>query len=607
MVNTTMPLPPAVAAKERLAELRSLNVLDTPADEYFDRYTRLVSEIFKVPMATVSLIDEDRQWFKSAVGADVGEKPLQQFFCVHALERDFLEVPDTQEDDFFRDHPAVVSSPFIRFYMGTVLRGPSGHPIGTLCIMDTESHHFSREQRAWLVTFGLLVQELIIHNQDTLSVSGQQGNRINGRNSITGLPDESLFANTLKHLIRLSLEEEKYLAILHLRINTMDEIKHVHGGSARATVARCISERLIADDTRVLAAGHLSQSSIGAVIRLRSVNDLFDAVTPIANKLAGAIELDEATIRPDLDIGISLCPLDGRTPEDLLDRARTALEGPRSHAGMYVFSHEAEATALRRDTIAQHLESALRDKQLTANYQPLVAVDGSRIVGLEALARWHDPELGNISPVDFVPIAEQNTRLSRLLTEWSITTVAGEVLKWPFRPSDAPFRIAVNIPPDQFHAEGFVDRVLGSLREHKLAPERLTLEITEESVLTNLGRSIQTMHEFRGHNIHIALDDFGTGYSSLSKLKELPLDILKIDKSFIDDMTHDARSVNLVDGIIRIAHGYNLKVVAEGVEHEAQRALLEKLGCDVIQGYLFSKPLDADNALALLKDWDQAS
>lgn len=607
MVDTTTLLPPAVTKKERLAELYSLNILNTPADKYFDRYTVLVTEIFKVPMAAVSLIDEDRQWFKSAVGIDAGEKPFEQSFCVHALEQDMLEVPDTREDDFFRNHPAVMENPFFRFYMGTVLRGPTGQPIGTLFIMDTESRYLSRVQRAWLVTFGQLVQELIIHNQDALSNSGQQAKAVNSRNSVTGLPDESMFSNTLKHLIRRSLEEEKYLAVLHVRLNKMDEIKYVHGGALRDSVVHCLAERLIADDTHLLAAGHLSQNSIGGVTRLPSLYDLFGVVTPIVNRLSRPIPLEGTVIRPNINIGISLCPIDGQTPEDLLERARTALDSPGSRQFMHVFSHDVEATALRRYTIAQHLESALQNKQLTTHYQPLVAVDGSRILGFEALARWHDPVLGTLSPADFVPIAQSDPRLSRQLTEWSLTTVAGELSQWPFRPGDALLRVAVNIPPDQFHEEGFVDRVLGSLKKEQLAPERLTLELTEASILPNVDKSIQTMRELRSHNIHIALDDFGTGYSSLSYLKSLPLDVLKIDKSFIDDLALDARSANLVHNIIRIAHGYGLKIVAEGVEHEAQRALLEELGCDIIQGYLFSRPVEAKSALALLKSWNQTS
>lgn len=604
---TTIAVQPKVQIQpfdegERLAELHSLGILDTPHDEYFDRYTRLVAEIFKVPMAAVTLIDEDRQWIKSSVGIEVNETPLEESFCVHALEKCMLEVPDTLEDDFFCQHPSVVGRPYLRFYMGIVLRGPTGQPLGTLCVMDTHSRYLTQMQRAWLKTFGKLLEELINHGHDITAVR-QQNSQSGQRNTRTGLPDETLFGDSLTHLLNLSNKEERYLAVLHLRLNKLDEITRINGRHYRDAIVCCLAKRLTAPDIKVLAAGHLSIARFGAVVPLNALRDLFDVITPIVNKLTSPIEVNETTIRPDIDVGISLSPLDGLTPEDLLERAHAALNEPRSLHGMHLFSHEAEEISLRRHTIEQRLELALIDNRLIKHYQPLVAADGSRIVGFEALARWEDQKLGQVSPAEFVPIAEKNARLSRRMTDWSLRTVCERAPHWPLQPCDSPLRMAINIPAAQFYQEGFVDRVLSTLEAHQVTPDRLTLELTEESLLSHIDQAIHTMRVLRGHNIAVALDDFGTGYSSLSYLKNLPLDTLKIDKSFIDDLPHDSRAVDLVDGIIRIARGLGLKTVAEGVEHEAQRAMLHALGCDVIQGYLFSRPLLADDALALLKSW----
>lgn len=602
MIDNKVASPASFDEQKRLAELRSLDILDTPSDQQFDRYTHLMAEIFRVPMVAVSLIDEDRQWFKSSLGIDVSEAPLEDCFCVHTLKRDILEIPDTLEDNFFCHHRAVVNDPFIRFYMGTVLRGPTGQAIGTVCIMDTQSRYLTRVQRSWLMTFGHLVEDLI--NQDhALTAARKLGGQASRRDASTGLANETLFGDTLSHLLRMSEKEGNYLAVLHLRLNRIDEISRVHGRCNRDAILHCLAQRLTAPDVRVLAAGHLTRAHFGAVIPLHSVWDLFDVITPIANKLAQPIELESTTFQPDIDVGISVSPLDGLTPEDLLERAGAALNGPRSDAGVHVFSHEAEEVALRRHTIEQLLEPALRENRLTKQYQPLISADGSSIVGFEALARWHDQELGNISPADFAPIAEKNARLSRLMTEWSIRSVCEAAPHWPVRSGAAPLRIAINIPAGQFYQEGFIDQVLRTLDKHGLAPDRLTLELTEESLLANADKAIRTMGVLRSHNIKIALDDFGTGYSSLSYLKNLPIDTLKIDKSFIDDLPDDSRSADLVDGIIRIAHALELQVVAEGVEHEAQRVLLHAVGCDVIQGYLFSRPLAADDALEFIRSW----
>ncbi|MDI5920432.1 GGDEF domain-containing protein [Halomonas sp. LR5S13] len=576
----------------RLAELRALDILDTPPEERFDRYTRLVSQIFDVPTALISLIDEDRQWFKSSVGMEASETSYDLSFCVHALGKSYLEVPDALQDDFFRSHKAVVSSPYIRFYAGVVLHGPVGHPIGTLCITDTKPRQINDVERSWLKNFGKIVEEQIHLYAELVNVR-RHVNHVTQRNVRTGLPNEVLFGDTLDNLIRLAETESHHLAVLHLRLNNLDEISRIHGRGNRDAVLQSLADRLTAPDIKIQAAGHMGDDRFAAVVSMFSVRDLFSVITPIVNKLNRAIDLEGHTLRPDIDVGVSVSPDDGTSPDDLLERARAALKGPSTLEGMHVFTHETEASAVRRHWIEQRLEPALRDGKLIQHYQPIMLADGSDVIGFEALARWHDAELGHVSPGEFVPIAERNPRLSRLLTDWSLRVVCQNAMDWPLKPGDPPLRLAINIPANQFYQPNFVDHVLQTLKEHNLAPERLMLELTEESLLTDIDQAVQTMCRLQGHGIALALDDFGTGYSSLNYLKRLPIDTLKIDKSFIDGLTHDQKAVDLVTGIIRISHGLGLKVVGEGVESAAQHGLLHELGCDALQGYLFSRPVDA--------------
>lgn len=590
----------------RLSELYLLDILDTEPDANLDRYTHLLSEFFKVPIAAICLIDDDRQWLKSSVGAVALETPLEESFCVHALHHDMLEIPNTLKDDFFHDYPSVVGYPFIRFYMGCVLHGPTGQPIGTLCIMDTHSRYLSREQRSWLATFGHLVEELINNNFATV-VALHDAVKGNQRDPDTGLPNEASFIDNLTHLLRMAKKNGNYLAIVHMRLNRMEEIGRGYGRRARDAILHCLANRLTASDIKILATGHLDRADFSAVIPMHSPRDFFSVISPIVQNISMPIELGRTTVRPDIDIGISVYPNDGQIPEDLLDRAKASLDGPKTLTGVHVFSREHEKVALRKHTIEQQLEPALLNNRLTKHYQPLVTAEGGRIVGFEALARWEDQKLGKVSPGEFVRIAEKNSRLSRLLTEWSLRTVCRKNRFWPTFFTDGPFRIAVNIPAAQFYQKGFVDRVLRTLYEHQMDPCNLTLELTEESLLANTDMAIMTMRALRSHGIALALDDFGTGYSSLSYLKDLPLDTLKIDKSFIDGLFLNSKSFNLVKDIIRLAHGLNLQVVAEGVEEEQQRALLQEFGCDVIQGYLFSRPLADDDAIAYLDNWQLVS
>lgn len=503
------------------------------------------------------------------------------------------------EDEFFRDHKSVVSAPYVRFYAGVVLHGPNGHPIGTLCISDTKSRKLGRVERAWLKNFGQIVEEQI-HLYAELASVRRHVNQVTQRNTRTGLPDEVLLGDTLENLIRLAEAESHYLAVLYLRMNNLDEISRVHGRDNRDVVLRCLAERLTAPDINILAAGHMGHDRFAAVVSMSSVRDLFGVITPIVNKVSKAIDLEGRTVRPDIDVGISVSPDDGTSPDDLLERARSALKGPRSLDSMHVFTHETEASAVRRHWIEQRLEPALQDGKLAQHYQPIVLAGGSDVIGFEALARWGDEELGNVSPREFVPIAEQSPRLSWLLTDWSLQAVCQSAMSWPLTPDAPPLRMSINIPANQFYHPNFVTHILQTLNEYDLAPERLTLELTEESLLTDIDQAVQTMRCLRNHGVALALDDFGTGYSSLSYLKRLPIDILKIDKSFIDELAHDQKALDLVTGIIRISHGLGLKVVGEGIESEAQHRLLQELGCDAIQGYLFSRPVEAGKARAVL-------
>ncbi|MBD3896322.1 sensor domain-containing phosphodiesterase [Halomonas sp. ML-15] len=592
----------AIDEQARLAELRALDILDTQPEERFDRYTRLVSQIFNVPAAFISLIDENRQWFKSSVGIEAHETSHDLSFCVHALAHDYLEIPNALSDEFFCNHKAVVSPPYVRFYAGVVLFGPGGHPIGTFCISDTKPREMTSVERSWLKTFARIVEEQI-HLYAELATARQQVSHVTQRNARTGLPDETLFGDTLDNLIRLADIEAYYLAVLHLRVNNLDEISRIHGRGKRDAVLQCMADRLTAPDIKMLAAGHLGYDRFAGVVSMFSVRDLFSVITPIVNRLNMAIDLEGHTLRPDIDVGISVSPDDGTTPDDLLERARAALKGPRAKGGMHVFTHHTEASAVRRHWIEQRLEPALQDDEVSQHYQPIVLADGSGVIGFEALARWNDAELGIVSPGEFVPIAEKTPRLSRLLTDWSLKVVCKTALDWPLRPGNPPLRMGVNIPANQFYQLDFVDHILQTLKQYDLSPERLTLELTEESLLTDISQAVNTMRQLRDHDITLALDDFGTGYSSLNYLKRLPIDALKIDKSFIDDLPHERAAVDLVKGIIRIAHGLGLKVIAEGIEHQAQHDLLKELGCDQLQGYLFSRPVEADRALAFLESW----
>ncbi|MCZ0925868.1 GGDEF domain-containing phosphodiesterase [Halomonas janggokensis] len=589
-----------------LIEPKSLDTSKNTDESHFDRYILLVSQVFNAPIAFISLFDEKSQRVKSSVGIEGREISREFSFCIHALEHGYFEVSDTLDSDLFYSHQAVISYPYIRFYAGVVLRDSNREAIGTLCISDTRPRALNAVERSWLIAFGNIAEEQINLGSQLLDMR-DQASRINQRDARTGLPDETLLGETLDNLVQLAQTESYHLVVLHLRMNNLDEISRLHGRKYRNAILKCLADRLIDPDIGILAAGNIDIDRFGAVVSIYSLRDLFGVIKPIINKLNTPIDLNGHTIRPDIDVGVSVSPVDGINPDDLLERARAALKAPKTYESIHVFTHRTEESTLRRHEIEQRLDAALSVNKLHQHYQPLVFADGSGVMGFEALARWEDEQLGVVSPGEFIPIAEKNARLSRLLTDWSMRSVCEKAFHWPIKPSDPPFNLGVNIPANQFYQPNFVDQILQTLSEHNLDPQRLTLELTEESLLTDIDSAILTMEKLRENGISLALDDFGTGYSSLNYLKRLPVDVLKIDKSFIDDLPHDDKAIHLVSGIIRIAHGLGLRVVAEGVEYQTQQKLLNELGCDVLQGYLFSRPINAEEALNFLNTWSQGS
>ncbi|MGY4879561.1 putative bifunctional diguanylate cyclase/phosphodiesterase [Vreelandella aquamarina] len=583
----------------KLTESYSLDILSTDQEACFDRYTHLVSQVFNVPTAFISLFDEKSQRVKSSVGMEEREISHEPSFCMHVLEHGYLEVSDTLESDLFHNHKAVVSNPYVRFYAGVILRDSKRLAIGTLCISDIQPRALNEVERSWLIAFGNIIEEQINLKSRLLDMR-HQASRISQRDARTGLPDETLLGETLDNLVQLAQTESYHLVVLHLRVNNLDEISRLYGRRHRNAILKCLAERIVAPDINILTAGTIDLDRFGAVVSIYSLRDLFGVIKPVISKLNTPIDLNGHTIIPNIDVGVSVSPDDGITPDDLLERARTALKAPKTYEGIHIFTHRTEESALRRHKIEQRLERALSSNKLHQHYQPLVFADGSGVIGFEALARWQDKTLGVVSPGEFVPIAEKNARLSRLLTDWSMRSVCETALHWLTKANVPPLKLGVNIPANQFYQPNFVKRILQTLEEHSFDPQRLTLELTEESLLTDINRAILTMDNLRENGISLALDDFGTGYSSLNYLKRLPVDVLKIDKSFIDDLPHDEKAINLVSGIIRIAHGLGLSVVAEGVEYQAQQKLLKEIGCDVLQGYLFSHPLNADKALNFL-------
>ncbi|MBS3805389.1 MAG: sensor domain-containing phosphodiesterase [Oleiphilaceae bacterium] len=592
--------------RTRLEELLSLNILDTSREERFDRHTRLASKVFDTPIAIVTLIDQHRAWFKSTSGTDAQQVRREESICNHALGMGYLEIQDTFADKIFQNHPATKGHPPLRFYAGAVLYGPAGQALGTLCLIDHVPRRLSPSERALLEAFARLVEDEIVRDFE-LEKARRRVQSVTLGDSSTGLLGETLLSDTLEQLIRVSDPKKGNLAIMHLWIENLDTIVRLHGIGAQDTIVQTLAKRLTAYDQHhpIFTAARVAPDRFVIITPIDSSRSALDEALRIQNKLAEPVMIDELLLRAETSIGVSTWPRDGSRADELLGRARRALNDRHATDGVHLFSRDEDAWAIRRYLMEQRLENALIENQLTLEYQPIFAADGSRIASFEALIRWRDEELGGVDPKELVAIADRTERLSRSLTEWVIRSACLQARTWHPGMGTDPIRVAVNIPAREFHDPGFLNRLDEILQQTGMDPNRLTLELTEESLILDPEQIIRTMEILSRQGIKLALDDFGTGYSSLSYLRRLPVHILKIDKSFIDGLPDQQGAIDLVAGIIGIARGMGLAVVAEGVEHEAQRALLAELHCDMIQGFLLGRPM-TDSEVTNLVEGTQA-
>jgi EAL domain-containing protein (putative c-di-GMP-specific phosphodiesterase class I) len=276
---------------------------------------------------------------------------------------------------------------------------------------------------------------------------------------------------------------------------------------------------------------------------------------------------------------------------------RAKLQG---RAGYEVFHHGMHAQAVERMRLDSRLRQALERGEFALVYQPIVSLATGRAVSAEALIRWHHPEQGFLSPARFMSVAE-DVGLSIPIGRWALETACRAAKSW-LRADGPPVYVSVNVAAEHLLSPGFVDFIEVLLVKHQLPPQALALELVERSLAQERELTIRVLGRLLDLGVRVAVVDFGTGYSSLSYLKDFPVSVLKIDRSFVQGLSSDARDAAIVQAIVTMARGLGLAVVAEGVEHEEQLHALVNKGCDAVQGYLFSRPLDVDACHAFLKE-----
>jgi len=419
---------------------------------------------------------------------------------------------------------------------------------------------------------------------------------------LTGLPNRALFHDQVRTALAQSRRSGRRVAVLVAEVDGFRTVNLTLGHAGGDRLLTAVAQRLGA----AVREGDLVARLDGGDFAVLSASvETAEDVDALARRLVEAvgrpfmISGHEVTVRAS--IGIAVFPDDAGSVEQLLNNAGAAQRAVHEAGGdgYRFYAAELNARLHARVALEADLRHALGRDQLVLHYQPKIDVATGCVRGLEALLRWQHPERGQVSPVDFIPVAEE-TGLIVPIGEWVLRTACRQVRAWADAGLPA-LPVAVNLSARQFQQEGLVDMVRDALAEARVDARLLELEVTESLLMEDTARTVRTLERLRGQGITIALDDFGTGYSSLSYLKRFPVDTIKIDKSFVRDVATDAQSGAIATAIVTLAHSLGKDVVAEGVETREQLESLAARGCDAVQGFLFSRPVPAAEIPALVR------
>lgn len=563
----------------RLHTLRELRLLDTPPSESFDRVTRMASKLFDLPISAVSLTDEDRQWFKSRVGVEHQQIPREKAPCAEvAGTRDMLIIRDLLDDPCYRDSPLAQSG--ARFYAGAPLITHDGFGLGAMCVVGLSPRSVTEGERVALADLAAMVMAQI-----------ELQHAVGRVEPVSGLPNRHKLIEDLQDQARDRTGEPCALVIAEiLDLTRLQELLRVLGATAL--------------DDLVRASVRLLRSVLGSEIAIYQVGPVqfgwLAGHAESANRdrqIAAHIEQLRvalaATSMPTLAkpvMGVAPFELGRITAEDALRYTFCAAQDARTSERPFSFYSEAtDHDHQRRFQLISDFKVALEaEGQLSLAYQPRVSLATGACVGAEALLRWTHPVLGVISPGEFIPAIEQ-TDLIEVATQWVIAEALKQIASW--RSEGLMLPISINVSVANLEQHDFAQRLIGRLEEAELSSCAIEVEVTESALIhdgTSVGRCLGSL---RDAGIRVAIDDFGTGYSSLSYIQNVPADTIKIDRSFVRDISQTQRGAALVEAMVRMAGSLGFHVVAEGIEDEEALEFLKSIGCDDVQGYLISRPM----------------
>jgi len=426
--------------------------------------------------------------------------------------------------------------------------------------------------------------------------------------ALTGLPNQVLFYDRVNQALERGYRHDQLAAVLVIDIAEFSQVNSSLGRTIGDQLLQQFSDRLNhifrkSDGVSRLSISRFTGDEFAVLLTdVEKQEDVTWAIKRLLDSTEEPVEIEGNTIHLRIQIGISLYPTDANSVEELLNHAMTAKKHCKQQPATLnyrFFDHQMQELSVKHLYLEKELYKAIEKQQWKLLYQPKLDINQNKIIGAEALVRWEHPERGLLSPFEFIDFAEQR-RLIIQIGDWVIEESCRHI-KHLMNQGITDCRIAINLSSVQLIQPDIVKKIFTALEKFNVPPRLFEIEITETTLINNIKQASESLKRLNTRGIPIAIDDFGTGYSSLNYLKNLPLNTLKIDRSFIIDVCEDHNDKKIVKMLISMAHSFGLKVIAEGVEEEKQLELLNEFNCDEIQGYLLSKPVTIEELIEILK------
>lgn len=601
------------ASRRRLAIAR-YNILDSAAERDFDNLTVLAAEVFGASFAAISFIDRARQWLKAEQGLGITETPIEQSFCAHALESpDIFLVEDASLDPMFDTNPLVTGHPHIRFYAGMRVLANDGTPIAAICVMDrvprpgglTEAQRLTLQILASQVESLLELRHALIQQKQQVALQrrlSRQLRHMSNHDELTGLPRRNLFRKKLDAALEQARQSGGRAAVMTVDVDHFKQINDSFGHDVGDSLLCAFAKRFRAATRKTDTVARLGGDEFGLVIPdIDAGDDLKMLLRSLGERLHKPFRHNGRVIDCEASIGVAIYPDHAASADELVKCSDLALAAAKTSRGCSaIFSSAMAEDFDRQARMLDIARAAIEANELVPHYQAKVSLATGRIVGFEALARFKQAGAPPLLPEMFAH-AFTDGKLAADISRQMLAQVLDDVRHWV--DIDAAFgHIAINSSATDFKSDDFAERLLDAIDSRGLDPAMIELEITEGVFLGRGAEQVtRALALLNARGVRVALDDFGTGFASLTHLKKFPVDVIKIDRSFVAGVATSPDDATIVRALIGLGKSLGIETVAEGIETVEQASFLRRHGCNLGQGFFYGAPAPAADVPSLIE------